>query len=150
MSKWDIRFLEDARHVSRNSKDPTTKCGAVIVRPNRTVASQGYNGFPMGMPDEGNVYADREQKLSRVIHAEMNAILFGREDLTGYALYVYPFLPCDRCAVHIIQAGIKRVVAPPCPEHKKEKWLPVIEKSKTYFAECGVEVVEIEFEPGCT
>jgi deoxycytidylate deaminase len=34
------------------SKDPSTKVGAVIVRPDLTVASIGYNGFPRGMSDD--------------------------------------------------------------------------------------------------
>lgn len=145
MSKWDIRFLEDARHIARNSKDPSTKCGAVIVRPNKTIASQGYNGFPIGMPDDAAAYECRETKYSRVVHAEMNALLFGRENLTGYTLYVWPFMPCDRCSVCIIQAGIKRVVAPKCPPDKLEKWGEAFRKSKAYFQECGVEFLEIDF-----
>lgn len=146
MDKWDLRFLEDARHIARNSKDQSTKCGAVIVRPNRTIASQGYNGFPIGMPDRETDYLLRDEKYSRIIHAEMNAILFGRENLSGYTIYIYPFLPCDRCAVCIIQAGIKRVVAPKCPEDKMERWGEIFERSKTYFKECGVEFSELDFK----
>ena len=29
--KWDIRFLELARHISGWSKDPSTKVGCVVV-----------------------------------------------------------------------------------------------------------------------
>lgn len=141
--KWHIRFLEDARHASRNSKDPTTKCGAVIVRPDKTIAALGYNGFPRGMPDREEDYNHRPEKLSRVIHAEMNAILHAREPLHGYTLYCYPFMPCERCAVHIIQAGIKLVISPPCPEEKKAKWTEIHDKSKDYFIECGVQFLEI-------
>ena len=49
--KWDRRFLALAEHVADWSKDPSTKTGAVIVRPDRTIASMGYNGFPRGMAD---------------------------------------------------------------------------------------------------
>ena len=39
MQKWDLRFIELAKLVSTWSKDPSTKVGSVIVRPNKTVAS---------------------------------------------------------------------------------------------------------------
>jgi deoxycytidylate deaminase len=32
-TKWDIRYLELAKHGSSWSKDPSTQTGAVIVRP---------------------------------------------------------------------------------------------------------------------
>jgi dCMP deaminase len=44
---WDRYFLDIAEEVSKASKDPSTKVGAVIVRPDRTVASLGYNGLPI-------------------------------------------------------------------------------------------------------
>lgn len=111
--KWDLRFLNLAQHISIWSKDPSTKCGAVIVRPNRTIASLGYNGFPRGIDDSPAIYADREAKYARVVHAEMNAILSCTERPQGFTLYTFSqgWGPCcDRCAAHIIQAGITRVV----------------------------------------
>lgn len=112
--KWDRRFLELARHISTWSKDPSTQVGAVIVRPDRTVASVGFNGFPRGMCDDPKIYEDRNTKLKRVVHAEMNAILNAAEPVKGYTIYVYPPFPlvcsCSRCTVHIIQAGISRIV----------------------------------------
>jgi dCMP deaminase len=50
--KWDARFLDLARHVATWSRDPSTQTGAVIVRPNRTIASVGYNGFPRDCNDD--------------------------------------------------------------------------------------------------
>src|SRR4051812_43949974 len=99
--KWDRRFLQMARLVASWSKDPSTKCGAVIVRPDKTVASVGFNGFPKGTNDDDELYADRETKYSRVVHAEQNALIFAREPLDGYTMYTWPqgFGPtCDRCA----------------------------------------------------
>ena len=48
-NKWETRFLEMARLVSGWSKDPSTKVGAVIVRPDKTIASVGYNGIAIGV-----------------------------------------------------------------------------------------------------
>ena len=45
MPNWDIRFLKMAEMVSLWSKDTSTKTGAVIVRPDHSVASLVFNGF---------------------------------------------------------------------------------------------------------
>lgn len=139
-SNWDKRFLRLAREIAEWSKDPSTQCGAVIVRNDRTIASLGYNGFPRGMKDDAELYADREIKYSRVVHAEMNALLNAKEPVMGYSLYVWPFFPCDRCAVHIIQAGIARIVCPPLPAGK-ERWADIMSKSAAYFKEANVSAV---------
>ena len=48
--KWDTRFLEMARTISKWSKDPKTKIGAVITN-GKMFVSSGYNGFPHGITD---------------------------------------------------------------------------------------------------
>ena len=138
---WDLRFLNLARETSLWSKDPSTKVGAVIVRPDLTVASLGFNGFPKRMPDLPQYYADKEQKYSRVIHAEMNAILFAKEPLSGYTLYT-TLLPCDRCLVHVAQAGIDRVVSPLAAPSVLERWGAAFDKTRAYAREMGLEIVE--------
>jgi dCMP deaminase len=115
----------------------------VIVRPDRTVAALGYNGFPAKLSDDETLYADREIKYERIIHCEMNAVLNSRERVEGYTLYTFPFLSCPRCAVHMITSGITRVVAPTCPEDKLDRWGDAMETTKSIFKEAGVEVVEV-------
>lgn len=137
-------FVEMARHVSTRSKDPSTKTGAVIVDTEGRVISTGYNGFPRQMPDDPNVYADREQKYSRIVHCEMNALIFAQRDLKNCTLYTWPFLSCDRCAVHMLQAGIKRFVAPRCPAHLVERWEPIFKLTRQYIAECDASCDEID------
>jgi len=51
LERWDRWFLDMAEFVSGKSKDPSTKCGAVITRPDHTVVSMGYNGFPRGVEE---------------------------------------------------------------------------------------------------
>jgi len=112
-AKWDRRYLQMATMVASWSKDPSTKCGAVIVRPDRTIASVGFNGFPRGVEDHPDLLNNRPEKYSRVIHAEVNAILSAKEPLDGFTMYTYPGgvgPSCDRCATCIIQSGISRVV----------------------------------------
>ena len=142
--EWDERFIEMAKLVASWSKDPSTQCGAVIVRPDRTVASVGFNGFPKGCSDADEKYADRDLKLARVVHAELNAILFAREPLKGYTMYTYPagMSPtCDRCAAHVIQSGITRVV------HYKgefgERWRESMERALDMYEEADVEIVHL-------
>jgi len=103
---WHKRFFAMADLVASWSKDPSTKVGAVIVRPDRTIASVGYNGFPRGVDD---VYTNREDKLLRTVHAEANAILSAHEPLTDYTIYVTPLHPCANCAAFIVQSGITSV-----------------------------------------
>lgn len=140
ITKWDLRFLELARHVASWSKDPSTQTGAVIIRPDKTVASIGYNGFPRGCSDADALYRDRETKYSRVVHCEMNAILAAREPLHGYTLYTWPFMSCDRCAAHVVQSGIKRCVAPVLPEHLRDRWRASIASAENMFREAKVEL----------
>jgi dCMP deaminase len=144
--KWDQRFLGLAKVVSTWSKDPSTQTGAVIVRPDKTIASLGYNGFAKPMPDALAYLQNREEKYSRIIHCEMNAILHAKESMEGYCLYTYPLLSCDRCCVHMLQVGIRRFVAPRLPESKQDRWKESLERSKFYMRECGAEIVELEFE----
>ncbi len=144
--KWDTRFLELAEQVASWSKDPSTKCGAVIVRPDKAVVSVGFNGFPMGCDDGAHLYEDREMKLSRVVHAELNAILHAREALHGYTIYTHPSgwgPSCDRCSAYIIQSGIKRVVHKRDTSKFASRWKEPAERGLQMYAEAGVEVVHL-------
>lgn len=136
---WDDRFLALADHIAGWSKDPSTKVGAVIVRPNRTIASVGYNGFPRGVNDDPERLNDRPVKYAMTVHAEANAILSADGRLDGCTLYVTPLHPCANCAALIIQSGITRVVArmPTDPAH----WADSFSKAKIMFDEAGIEVI---------
>lgn len=143
-NKWHQYFIDMAWHVASMSKDPSTKTGAVIVGPRKEVIGVGFNGFPQGMPDSEELYNNREEKYSRIVHCEMNALIFaGRAIPPGSTLYTVPFMSCDRCVVHMLQAGIKRFYAPRCPEDKAERWAAVFEKTRKYISECGGELVEL-------
>jgi len=144
--KWDVRFLELAKFIASWSKDPSTKTGAVIVRPNKSVASVGFNGFPTKLIDSEKDYSNRDVKYSKIIHCEMNALLFAREQVTGYTLYTYPLASCERCAVHMIQAGITRCVFPKIPHDQQERWQDSVNRTKTYLTEAEVDWREVDFE----
>lgn len=141
--KWDVRFLEMAKLVASWSRDPSTKCGAVVVRPDKSVASVGFNGFPMRTDDDPALYEDRDTKLSRVIHAEQNALLLAREWLKDCTLYTYPpgiGPTCDRCAAHVIQAGITRVVHYYDESRFGSRWREPAERGLKMYEEAQVAV----------
>jgi dCMP deaminase len=143
--KWDIRFLDLAYTVSKWSRDPSTKVGAVIVRPDMSVASLGFNGFPKGMTDHDHLYANRDEKYSRIIHGEINALVHAREPVYGYSLYTVPFMPCDRCFVQMAQAGITRFIAPIASQESLSRWGTAFDKVRQYAREMALELVEIDY-----
>jgi dCMP deaminase len=106
---WEEWFMGLAHHVAGRSRDPSTKVGAIIVRPDSTQASFGYNDFPRGVAHTRERYENRDFKYAAIVHAEANAILNARESLSGHRLYS-TFHPCARCAALVVQSGIKSVV----------------------------------------
>ena len=144
--KWDRRFLELAKLVSGWSKDPSTKTGAVLTDGQKRVISLGFNGFPEYMSDDPALYANREEKYSRIVHCEVNALIYAERNVAGATLYTYPFLSCDRCAVQLLQAGVMRFVAPKATAEQLERWGAAFERTRRYIRECGAESLEIDFE----
>lgn len=142
MNKWEKRFIQMAELVASWSKDPSTQCGCVISKGNRSISS-GYNGYPIGVED--TIKDPREIKYEKTVHAEINAILFAKQDLTGCTLYVTPLPPCARCAAVIIQSGIKKVI---CTVKTKgdsvKKWEDSGYIAQQMFDEAGVELVVIK------
>ena len=138
--KWKRRFIELAKHISTWSKDPSTQVGAVIVRPDKTIASVGFNGFPRGVDDRPEKLADRPLKYQMIVHAEINAILSSRESLAGCSIFVYPFHPCSQCAAAIIQSGITRVYT---LEGAPEWWSSNFTVAHGMFQEAGITIEKV-------
>lgn len=140
--KWDLRFLDLAKHISQWSKDPSTKVGAVVVDNLNRIVGIGYNGFPVGTDDSDELYNDRDVKISKIVHGEINALTFSNKTTQDCTLYVWPFGPCDRCSGIAIQHGISRVVF---PKTNIERWVESIDLGKKYFSEASVEITEYDF-----
>lgn len=137
--KWDLRYLQLAEEVSKWSKDPSSKIGAVAVGSKGQVLSQGYNGFPRGVLDSPNRLNNREEKYRYIVHAEMNLIYnatYNGVSLDGSTLYVTGLPVCSECAKGVIQVGIKRVVMP--KQEIKENWKDSWDMSKQLFKETNV------------
>ena len=131
------RFVQMAELVASWSKDPSTQVGAVITESNRIV-SLGFNGYPHGISDSAET-DNREMKLLKTLHAEENAILFAKRDLSACEIWVTHF-PCPNCAAKIIQTGITTVH---CPEQSADflsRWQDKIKVSEEMFNQAGVSV----------
>jgi len=142
--KWDTRFLGLAAHISAWSKDPSSQVGAVITDGNRIV-SVGYNGFAAGVEDRTERLTDRNCKLNLTIHAEENAMIFAKRDLTGCTVYVtHP--PCPRCASKLIQEEVGRIVCIAPSEDFLSRWADDLKLSQEMYQEAGVEYSSYDLE----
>lgn len=146
--RWDRRYVGLAQHVAGWSKDPSTKVGAVLVRPNNSVASTGFNGFPPGHDDSPELYADRGYKYQHVVHSEVNALNFLGSPAEGFTLYT-SFPCCPNCMEAAGKAGVKRVAFPPLPTIDKDPawvdfWTRQIQDSLNVASEYGIEVRVLE------
>ena len=137
---WDKRFLSLAETVASWSKDPSTKVGAVIVRPDKTIASLGYNGFPRGVKDTPVLYEDRVKKYARVVHAEANAIVAAQEPLRGFTIYTYPLPICNECMKLVIQAGITRCVCYALTPDEVLRWAESLRVAAEMADQAGVTI----------
>ena len=143
--KWDIRYLELAKHIAQWSKDPSRKIGAVAVGEHGEVLAQGYNGFPRGIKDSPGRYQDRPTKYKYVVHAEMNVIYnssMNGVSLYGSTLYVYGLPVCSDCAKGIIQAGISSVVMQ--DQVIPDDWKNSAALTFDMFTEAGIDYTFIE------
>lgn len=142
--KWDIRFLELAKHISGWSKDPSTKVGCVVVGEDREIRSTGFNGFPRGISDDSERLMDRSKKYPLICHAEENAIMHAARigiSLKGSTAFV-TWPPCSRCARSLIQAGVQEIVYPET-DGIPERWLEDFNISNGMLLEAGVLVRQI-------
>jgi dCMP deaminase len=131
----DEKYMGEAFHKSRFSKDPNTQMGAVIIGADNSPISSGYNGPPAEMDDD-LINWGREPtedsvltKYDFMIHAEKNAIQWAKGDplIKGSTMYVTG-LPCKFCIPHIIHAGIAKVIY--FPHKSKDSKSMFSDKSK--------------------
>ena len=109
-------FICIALLISRNSVDPNTKTGAIIIDDNFKMLSYGYNDVLLGYQEHVNWYNKDlgdwlNSKYPYVVHAERKAIYNGfkhKEDLTNTMMFASLF-PCNECALAITESGINRL-----------------------------------------
>lgn len=147
-NKWHKRFLKLAHEVASWSKDESTKVGAVIMGPDRTPRSFGYNGMPRGVDDDIPERHERPIKYLYMEHAEKNAIYNCARvgiPIEGCIIYVTHF-PCTSCARAIINSGLIRLVINEgsfkSDYHDRSK--EDIEVSQLMLKEAGIEIVLVK------
>jgi len=104
---WYKYFLTLSVVVASKSKDPSTKCGCVIANKKNEILSTGFNG-PMRNADDSKIPMTRPEKYQWMIHAEHNAILCSKKDLTSCIAYVSG-RPCPICLQLLYHVGIREV-----------------------------------------
>lgn len=153
---WDTYFLTLCNLASLRSNCMKRRVGAVLVSSNR-ILSTGYNGTPSGLLNCNAGGCGRCNNTSNAcgqnleeclcLHAEENALLeAGRAKITpglqdgerkGATMYCNT-CPCLRCAVKIIQTGIRKVV------YQLEYSMD--ERTKAIFKEAGVEIQQVHLD----
>lgn len=123
---WDECFISIAKIIAKRSKDPSTKCGAVIVSKNNIILGAGYNGFPRGVDNKKLPWNNSNKIISKtkyayVVHAEVNAIFNSINNLNESKIYCTLF-PCNECVKAIIQVGIKEVIYESDKYHSNDIW----------------------------
>lgn len=136
--KWDLRFLDLAASIATWSKHPTVQVGAVAVDVHRRVIGTGYNGPAPGVWD--GPMERQENRPSRTLHAELNALLFAGPGLRGVTLYCTRH-PCAQCAAAIIATGVQSVVIPAGDWYADERWSASHIEAADQFAEADVDLV---------
>lgn len=161
---WELYFMHMALHAATRSSCRYIDAGAVVVAPDNTILSTGYNGVPRGA-DPNCLKRGCGKDLSGIaqeikgsgkcdgMHSEWNAILKAKEhgDLTNATLYSL-ILPCYTCARLTVGAGISRVFYTlEYPEYLSEKERQAgkrtdAELTRDLFARMGVALNHIDLK----
>ena len=140
-----IELLIEAYKAARESPDPSTQNGAVIVdKYGNTVSA--CNTFPNGVAHTEDRLV-RPKKYNYVEHAERNCIFTAaKQQLLLYdAVMIVPWFACSDCARAIIQVGIRKIIGhqrmlDATPPH----WKDSIADAFIMFKEAGIELELIQ------
>lgn len=118
----DQGIMRLARQAASNSPDPSTKVGCIIRHPEFDLNTEGFNGFPTKVRNEGSRWV-RPVKYDWVVHAEARALMaMARQGVPTFGAICYSTqIPCSRCTGLLIEAGIKKIVCPN-PETLPDTW----------------------------
>ncbi len=142
---WPIRYLEMAcGDVASWSKDPSTGCGCVIVNDKKRLKSLGFNGFPEGVEDRPEWYADRATKYPMMVHAEANALDNAEVSVRGMAMFVSKH-PCAPCALRIASRKIGEVhyqiAVSPADVAFEQRWGDDIAQARLTLGRAGIPLI---------
>lgn len=119
---YDEYFMKMCDVAALRATCPRKSVGCIIVKDSR-VLSTGYNGAPKGFVHCTKIGCKiQDNHCVRVVHAEMNALLFAGKEAQGATLYSN-VLPCQICFKLAIQAGISKIVYHEDYNHEEMQWL---------------------------
>ena len=152
---WDKCMMEMALTISKMSKDTNTKTGAILVSPDKSTISIGYNGFPILVPDYEEWWENRDNenitfiKYDLINHAEENAISQAKQSVKDWTLYVTHY-PCIRCARRIVTEQLAKVYYHYDRSHlimkTNKEDLMQLEKVKSLFSIANIEIEHLSLE----
>lgn len=144
-TKKFLKFFPVAEALSALSKDRSTKVGAVALGEDYEILSTGYNGFPRGVNDDVESRHERPTKYFFASHAEENLVAHAARNgvsLRGATVLVTSLFPCTTCSRLMIQAGVKRIIAP--RPDIDPRWEEQARHALVMLWEAGVEVIHLE------
>ena len=143
-----LKFLPDAKAAQGRSRDRSTKVGAVALDDDLNIRGSGYNGFPRGIDDNRDERYERPLKYKFTSHAEENLVAQAARiglSLRGCTVVLTSLHPCSTCSRMLIQAGVKRVIAPeikhPGTGELRFDWSEDEKIAFEMLSEAGVEVL---------
>lgn len=143
LGKWELRMFYIARVYGSFSKDPSTKIGAVVQRPDKTTAGHGFNGLPRGVNDDH--MSDRDFKIMTVIHGEENAIVNSRDaTLENCRMFVWGLPCCAHCIGLAKQRGVVKISC--VSERERPDWKASFDAAATVARESGVDLEIFKLE----
>ena len=134
--------------AAKCSPDKSVQNGVVLViEKYNDRHKSGCNHFPLGTVVDDRLLDDRDAKLARIVHAECDAIVQAAkcgwvcDGATMYAIWA----ACPKCASHIVDAGITRLVrlkwhSDNCPE----RWRRDVEAGDQILRDGKVDVLEYD------
>ena len=142
LDELEERGLRNAYAIARQSKDPSSQNGAIVMREG-VVLTTGANNFPIGVEFNAERSETRPLKYDYFEHAERNAIYMAARagKATHRSTMFCPWAACADCARGIIQAGISEVVV-----HRQrmaidhDRWEESIVRAHLMFEEAGVQL----------
>lgn len=104
-------LMDQAKVVSKLSKDAETKVGALLITRDLATIATGYNGFIRGAPDDKLPNTRDGGKYPYMVHAEINLLTHcARHGIsTNDCILVITLSPCTDCLRAVWQAGIKEI-----------------------------------------
>ncbi len=113
---WADYYFQLATVCASRSQDPypNRAVGCIAVRPDKSIASLGYNGPP---PHTEIDWRDRDERRLKILHAEINCCRFLKPGECD--LIVVTLQPCSSCLCLIASYGIKKIIFGDIYDHDK-------------------------------